>query len=414
MSMKVRIKRKIRVPHIVTVILCISPLIDVFTGFCKLNGFVAGDFLSVIYKMIISVLCIIICINHSGEGEWKLYGIALLWICISILWHIKKTPSIHMLMAEVNQYVKLFFPIIIYIALEKMLEIHVIDKKHIFDIFNFYLLFIPFSIIIPKLLGIGYHTYAGMESGYKGFYYGGNGINILTISMMFISGELFLNHKKEGKYLLVMILNIITVILIGTKTSILSFIFFCCILFMFLAKEKRSKITVFALAFILGVGVILFLAQNKQFMLGIYERLLWEYKRVDGKLVDFLTNSRIKQGIPYIQQVITKGSIFLNFILGIGYTEFQKVVEMDFLDIGLHYGFLVLIGIIEFYFKCYKKCKSRYKRYVFIFEMCYACFAGHLLISPMGSMIFAIYLLTGKRDRGVIENGEFKKIYCNI
>ena len=85
-----------------------------------------------------------------------------------------------------------------------------------------------------------------------------------------------------------------------------------------------------------------------------------------------------------------------------GYTQFVEVVEMDFIDVFLHYGIFFVIGVFIFYFHRLKEMKSLFMKSVLFFELLYAFWAGHLLISPMGSMVLALVCT----ERKLIENSQ--------
>lgn len=386
---------KIRKIHMLVVLLCISPVIDTFTGFYKIMGLPTGDFLSIFYKALISGICICVCMCHSDSNSWIRYCIFVLFIILSVVWHLIIMSSIGLALSDINFYIRLVFPILIYYSLDKLIENRTIRYRELQDIANFYTIYIPFSIIIPKLLGVGFYTYESLESGYRGFYYAGNGINILAVIVMMISGERLIKNRSIKNFAIVM-MNVITVILIGTKTSIIAIAFFFSLYLIFGYKQKKSMVLLFGIAFVAVILFIFYYYQNQDFFISIVNRLKFEYRRVDGNLIDFATNSRIKQSVPIVKESMTYKNMIFNIMFGVGYTKFLKVVEMDFIDIILHYGVFVLIYIICFYSKCFRNCKVQYIKFVFVFCMAYGCFAGHLLISPMGSMMLAVYLLIGK------------------
>lgn len=392
------INYKINKINILVILLCISPIIDTFTGFCKMMELPAGDFLSIFYKAFILGICICICVGYSNSNGWVGYFILTLVIVVSVVWHLIIMPGIDLALNDINLYIKLLFPILIYWSLDKLIRNRIINYNQLLSIVNFYSIYIPFSIIIPKLAGVGFYTYESLESGYKGFYYGGNGINILAVIIMMISGERLIRNRNIKNFVIVM-MNVITVILIGTKTSIIAIVFFLVMYLIFTYKQKESIVVMLGIASVAVILFVFYYYQNQDFFTSIVNRLKFEYRRVDGNLIDFATNSRIKQSIPIVKEYMAYKNIIFNIVFGVGYTRFLKVVEMDFVDIFLHYGVFTLIYIIYFYRECFRKCNIRYIRYVFMFCMAYACFAGHLLISPMGSMMLAIYLLMGKYQK---------------
>lgn len=374
-------------------LLCISPIIDVLTGYFKLSGY-SFDNMSMLYKMLIFILSIFTILCYATKNNIICICFVCTLLYFSTLWHMYGVSEIGNVVDDLGQQMKLFFPIVLCMATQILLKKHMITKQDIYRIIDFFLVFIPLSIIVPKILGIGYQTYKGVGSGYKGFYYGGNGINILLVSLMLFSGYQLLYRKRTVHIYFVVLINIASNFLVGTKTSFISIIFFVFLLLMFDQKKHEIVHKVLIIGIVL-LFIIMFIYYNSQFFIEIWKRLMWEFKRVDGDYIDFITNSRIKNGSPFFVSAMNEKSILLNLLMGIGYAKSNDVIEMDFVDILLHHG-VIILGIISiFYFKLIRSCQSKYIKIVIKFELLYAFFAGHLLISPMGSLSLVLISIIG-------------------
>lgn len=384
---------KINKATIFILLLCVSPMIDVLTGFCKLSGY-SFDNMSMLYKMLIFIFSIYIILRYATTNNMIYLCFIYIFLLFSTLWHMFGVWEIGKLVDDLGQQMKLFFPVVLFMAIQRLLKKKILTMKDIYRVIDFFLMFVPFSIIIPKILGVGFHTYKGVESGYKGFYYGGNGINILLVSLMLFSGYKLLFKKRTVYTYFLVFINIISNFLVGTKTSFISIIFYIFLLVMF-NQNKHEKFQKILIIGIILLFITIFIYYNSQFFIDIGNRIIWEFKRVDGNYVDFITNSRIKKGVPYFTTAIKEKSTFINLLMGIGYTKYDEVVEMDFVDILLHYGMVILGIIVLFYFKCIKVCRSKYLKTIIGFELLYAFFAGHLLISPMGSLSLVLICIIG-------------------
>lgn len=373
--------------------LCISPIIDVLTGYCKLSGY-SVDNMSMLYKMLIFTFSIFTILLYATKNNIICICFVGILLYFSTLWHMYGVSEIGNVVDDLGQQMKLFFPIALCMAIQILLKKHVITKQNIYRIIDFFLVFIPLSIIVPKMLGIGYQTYKGVESGYKGFYYAGNEINILLVSLMLFSGYQLLYKKRTVHTYFVVFINITSNFLIGTKTSFISIIFFISLLLMFNQKKREIVRKILIIGIVL-LFIIIFIYYNLQFFTEIWKRIMWEFRRVDGDYIDFITNSRIKSGSSSFVSAMNEKSILLNLLMGIGYAKPNDVIEMDFVDILLHHG-VIILGIISiFYFKLIRSCQSKYIKIVIGFELLYAFFAGHLLISPMGSLSLVLIGIIG-------------------
>lgn len=381
---------KLYISKLWCVLLSISPIIDMLTGFCKLTG-VGIENLSLIYKMIVFFIGVYICVHRHYKRI--VFGCALcMFISISCIWHMIGVNRFFLVVTDIGSYIKLIYFIIVYYVFK---ELNKTSKKVLLEqTENFYLYFVPLSIIIPKIFGIGFYTYKGIESGYKGFYFGGNGINILLVLLMLLSGYKLIKTKTLLHFI-ILLGNIIANMLIGTKTSILSII--CLILFFLLSERKfLTKTQKIILIVVFTLLILGFLIMNSEFFEAIFLRIKWEFRRVDGNYIDFITNSRIRQGMPFFIKKIKNRSFFLNILLGTGFAEYVDVLEMDYMDILLHNGIVMLIIISGFCLARFNKTRSTFIKYAEILAFGYAFFAGHLMYSPMGSVVLSFLLLEGE------------------
>lgn len=407
--------------RVIIIILCLSPVVDMITGLLKYYMLPASTFLSVIYKAVICCICIYLFVTkNNGRIKTniyiKLYALITFIIC-AIFFHSSKAFKLSAIVADISEYMKLALPLLLYYVLQNLIKKNYIGVKDVKKIMEFYMWFVPLSIIVPKFLGIGFYTYGLQESGYRGFYFGGNGINILEAQLMFYSGWNIVRGEKKAENYILLILNMIATAFIGTKTSIISVFLFAGILIMYPMMYRKKISRSIAVIFVLLIVAALFTLKNQYLIESVINRLDYEYRRVDGNLLDFLTNSRIKQMFPTVETLLGDGNIILNIIFGAGFCKYIKVVEMDFVDIFIHFGIVMFFIIAGFYFNCFKKCKSIYFKMVLLFALSYGCMAGHLLISPMGNMALSMIAVIGyhqNAEKRVSCWGWVYEKYCDI
>ena len=88
-------------------------------------------------------------------------------------------------------------------------------KRETGCIFEVYSWMVPATIIIPKMMGIGFAVYSG-GLGYKGLYYANNGVSFLvSVLVIYAFGRLF--EKRNVLGIVKVCLLVVTCLLLGTK-----------------------------------------------------------------------------------------------------------------------------------------------------------------------------------------------------
>ncbi|WP_254260238.1 hypothetical protein [Listeria fleischmannii] len=101
-------------------------------------------------------------------------------------------------------------------------------------------------MLIPYILGIGNQTYAGSDAGYKAFFFANNDTTIGFIVSTTYTGWYLFEKMKQMKFLslvaicLLYLGNLLGLLLLGTKTGIISGVLITLILIysLFLLSKK--------------------------------------------------------------------------------------------------------------------------------------------------------------------------------
>ncbi|WLF68999.1 O-antigen ligase family protein [Clostridium septicum] len=270
------------------------------------------------------------------------------------------------------------------------------------------------SLIITKILGIGINSY-GEAGGYKGLYIGTNDLTaVLIMTFPFIIYRLSTAHRKF-KYIISSIIVGVNIIMIGTKTSVIVFaviiVFYIYNIFL---KEKDVKNIIF-------VGVLIFIFAM------IFRKYLWEaysstilvrqkYFLSQQNLVTYLLSGR---NFTLMNAMKYWGENIQNIILGLGFTNGSNIIgsfltghgmiEMDFFDILYFYGVglftVIAIPLTKRFFKAivlvFKSKKLLFKTIslIYIIIFCTSFFGGHILLSPLSGIYFAIIYGMLKKEK---------------
>lgn len=277
----------------------------------------------------------------------------------------------------------------------------VIEKRGVtvdyFDkILNFLTIFVPLSLIIPRILGLGYERYEG--SGYQGLYFENNAL-VLVLIIIFIFSLENLFVKRNIKNILCVGLTTFSMIINGSKSS-MAFFALVVVLYIFRyifvqnPKQFPLRITVILVVFvILSVGLYPVISPLIESRIAAYRYYYTGGVLVNGgTVIDFLTNGRTAFMRYYFQNYYGNDSL-LNIVFGIqSLTDIR--VEMDIIDIFLYFGIIVVIVLAVYFLKAAKalpRCSFMIKL-MFASIMVYSLLAGHVWNSSLAGLPFSLII----------------------
>ena len=322
------------------------------------------------------------------------------WICILTVilllvttFHIMRGANIFEALLNMMKFLS---PYVLICAFNGLIEKRKISVDYFDKIFNFLMIFIPLSLIIPRILGLGYERYEG--SGYQGLYFENNAL-VLVIIIIFIFSLENLFIKRNVKNIVCVGLTTFSIVINGSKSSM---IFFALVVALYIfryifvqnPKQFPLRITV-----ILAVFVILSAVLYPVISPLIESRIAaYRYYYTGGVLVnggtviDFLTNGRTAFMRYYFQNYYGNDSL-LNIVFGIqSLTDIR--VEMDIIDIFLYFGIIVVIVLAVYFLKAAKalpRCSFMIKL-MFISVLAYSLLAGHVWNSSLAGLPFSLII----------------------
>ena len=430
------VKKNINV--IISIFILLGPILDMLTGLC-LHTFNINFTIGIIVRVIFLItICIITLFTFKKKNILIPYLIIGLYMIFYLIGNIIYKDS--NITKEIQELVKVFYFPILFISLFSIKDEIRISKMTLFTAFFLYLIF----IFVPTILGVGYDTYEITKAGTLGFFNSANeisGIISILTPIMFII--LYKSNKLIPKLILI-IMYLVVILMMGTKTPLLSLIITIGISLIYFSiksfKEKKYKnIAVSVCVVLIGIFGMILILPKTNFYKNIETHL--HYLKLNSivdvfkseKTIDhFIFSSRLK--FLHNKAMIYERANTYQKLFGIGYinnNKTTKMIEMDYFDIFYSHGivgFLIfLIITIYILFKILSKQKENsYERWMLqtsiILILFLAFFTGHILNSPSASLIviILILLLSKKSKRNLLfssvnlELGGIEKAQVNL
>lgn len=407
---------KNNINKIVAVFLILQPFLDVITGICihtlKIN-FTIGIIVRVLFLLFITFIVLFIFKKKKIIIPYLIIGLYFIFYIIGTILY-KDSNYIF----EIQNLVKVFYFPLLFVSLYSIKEYIRISNMTLFTVIFLYLIL----LFVPTLLGVGYKSYEITKAGTLGFFNSANeisGIISMLTPIMFI---IFYESKKIIPITLLIIMYLMVILMIGTKTPLLSLLITIGIsilyLWRYLIKTKQIKYIVISVLLILFLSFGLVLVFPKtNFYKNIRTHL--DYLKLDNitdvfkdeKLVDhFIFSSRIK--FLKNKSKIYNNSNTYQKLFGIGYinnNKETKMIEMDYFDIFFSHGiigFLIFLSIFIYMISLIFTNKNKYSyqslmKYTSLFFIILLAFlTGHILIAPSVSLLSIIIIMSiSKRDK---------------
>ena len=321
--------------------------------------------------------------NYKKKEYWYLYGIFIIYFLLYGSYLVFNKPNT--IFIEFINVIKIFyFPFLVLFF--SQCENKELSKK----LFFYYSLCFLLMYLIPYPLGLGHNINEIYENKnlYLSYFYVGNELVNIFVLVLPI-GFLYLKDKKRIYLLGYLILIFLMILLLGTKTMYLSFLFVIGY-FLFKKREMFKKYLVIVL-------ILLLLLPQSSLYKNIKTSL--EYYHIQN-VSDLLTFQNI-DNVIYSNRLSFVYNLHKNYqkedisgkILGMGRQKIMSIkdAEIDIFDIFYSIGWLGFgVYLIIFLFAISQvKLKGIYA-YLFWLLILISLFSGHVLLSPMTSSYLAI------------------------
>lgn len=400
---------KNNINKIISIFILISPILDLLTGICihtlKIN-LTIGIIVRVLFLLFITIVTIFIFKKKKIIIPYLIIG---LYFILYILGIIIYKNSIG-LFFEIQNLVKVFYFPIIFLSLYSIKDKVDIDNKILIKVLFLYLIL----ILIPTAFGIGYKTYEITKKGTLGFF---NSANEISGIISILTPIIFIMFKDKKNILLKILLGVaylIVILMMGTKTPLLSLCFTIGVYLAYLTiesirKKKYKRIIITISILIIGVFGLILILPKTNFYKNIKTHLdFLEVENItdifkDKKLIDHFIFSQRLSFLEKENKLYNKSNLYLK-TFGIGYLkpngEETKMIEMDYFDIFYHHGiigFIIYFSIIIYLIIKNIKFNKTFEGYMyktsFLLAIILSFFTGHIITAPSVSIIVTILLL---------------------
>ena len=321
--------------------------------------------------------------NYKKKEYWYLYGIFIIYFLLYGSYLVFNKPNT--IFIEFINVIKIFYFSFLVLFFSQC-ENKELSKK----LFFYYSLCFLLMYLIPYPLGLGHNINELYENKnlYLSYFYVGNELVNIFVLVLPI-GFLYLKDKKRIYLLGYLILVFLMMLLLGTKTMYLSFLFVIGY-FLFKKREMFKKYLVIIL-------ILLLLLPQSSLYKNIKTSL--EYYNIQ-KLSDLFTFQNI-DNVIYSNRLSFVYNLHENYqkedisgkLFGMGRQKIMtmKDAEIDIFDIFYSIGILGLMIYLAFFAFVINKAKLKgIYAYLFWLLILISLFSGHVLLSPMTSSYLAI------------------------
>ena len=392
---------------IISIFILIQPVLDLITGIC-LHVFSLNLTIGIIIRMLFLLF-----IMYATTFIYK-KKLSLIYYLIvafySIIYLINIGTNSH-LFGQVQGLLRVFYFPLLLVSFYDLKDEIKISTATLFTTLTLYLIF----IFIPMTLNLGFKSYEITKSGTLGYY---NSANEISGIISILTPIVFMIFNSKGKSILKVIyilLYLVVILTIGTKTPLLSLLITIGMTFIYIMiksyKDKKYKrILSSFIIIVIGIISLIILIPKTNFYKNIKVHL--DFLKVED-ITDIIDNGNLIDHFIFSQRVtfltdrksIYDNATFQEKLFGIGYYyngKKDKQVEMDYFDIYLNHG---IIGFIIF-FSVYLyilvqttkiKRKLNFNLYMLNVSMLLilflSLFTGHIITAPAVSLIVVVIIM---------------------
>lgn len=417
--MKKYVKEKINI--VFSIFLLIQPLLDLATGI-GIHQFNSSITLGVIVRMLFLLFIMYIVVFIYQKKKILLYyGIVFFYFIFYIigLFLFKNNISI---LSEIQGFIRVFYFPLLLISFYQIKDKIRISNMTLFSTLTIYLIL----IFIPLITNSGYKTYEITKSGTLGFFNSANEISGIISILTPIIFIIFNSKKHLVLKSIFSMIYIVVILMIGTKTPLLSLIITIVVAFIYILvkslKVKKYGIAISLItSLIIGCYGVILIIPKTNFYKNIEVHL--NYLKVDNvlevfedeKLIDHFIFSQRLTFKKNTDKVYRKANLYQK-MFGIGYQKNgtrknRKQIEIDYFDIYYNHGIIGFVLFFSSYFYVLinifkKRGKLNYENLMvylsLVLIISLSLFTGHIITAPSVSIIVIVLLINSlpksKRD----------------
>lgn len=380
-----------------------QPIVDVLTSIC-LNLNISFSFGMIIrFVFIVFLMYYLLFINNSKYKKSSLFVLFIIFLYMIIF------SFSNMSLFSISSLIKSFyFPILLISLFNIYNESDTLNNKYLLIS-----LFIYVGIIlIGDITNTSFQSYDVEKTkhiGHIGWFNSANEIGAIIAILIPILFESIYKKISIVKVLLLLI-TVIVSFKIGTRIPLLS-LFICLVIYyikyiVYFIKNKHKKTLIATIIISLSALISIIIVFPKT---PVYKNIIThsEYLKID-KISDIFKNKETFDNFIFSKRFsllsdtnkIYKEESIGNKLIGIGYSNKTRTIEMDMFDIFYNFGilgFIIYFGSIIYVFVFNKNKINR----IYILPICLiifiSFFAGHVFTAPsvsvLAALIFVKFLL---------------------
>lgn len=249
--------------------------------------------------------------------------------------------------------------------------------------------FVPSSLIICKIIGLSNYM-----NSLAGLYSSVNAMSVIFI-IQFVLSLYYAENKKI--YWIAIMLNVLAVTLLGTKSPYLYMV--AIILALFICKSK-NRVRTIATVGIIGVGVYYFLKTFflKEIMEVIeYQTYHMQVALNSNNILNYLFSGRNNMLKETWKNISNSSFLMSELLFGMGRGNFASGIEMDLFEILFAYGIFVVGSVYALVFRSFfwKANDKEEKIFVLLALICMVSFGilgGHTFLEGISACYSAILI----------------------
>lgn len=386
---------------IIIIILLFNPFLDILTSIF-INVFKINFTIGMIYKTVVLFAILyyyFFCIKNKSKKTSNIFILCIIfYFLINIIYHLMIGSSFK------NEFVftfkSFYFPMFL-ILVWNICEYKKIDIK---DKYLYYTVCIyALTIFVAYITGTSFKSYDVSKIGAVGWFNSANEVgNIVAICLPICISYVF-KSKKIVNYLLFLLI-LLSIIIMGTKTPILSLIicfiyYYIKVIIQFIKNKKYKLLNYLLFSSFLLIGITILCLP----MVPFYKNLIihLEYLNIHSfndffniKLFDhFFLGSRLM--FLKNTSIVWLNSDIISYLFGIGIGINSKLIEMDLFDIFFRFGIIGLIVYIIpiIYLLKHNKVKNNNYLISIILILFISLIVGHVLIKPSVSIVVSVIII---------------------
>lgn len=445
--------KKNKIQKLIYIFLILQPIIDLITALMTrlLNSTITVGVITRGLFLLLLVVYNVFFVKNKHSKKVIAYFISI--FLFMVMYFILKPDmfELNYLKTEIIYMFKYFYFPIVGVCLINCYDHLGFSKEKLFKIFIYNILMMSILIIIPYITNTSFSSYHEISQGTVGWFYSANEIGAIMVALFPFLYYLLFEREGLFKISLIFLIVILTMTLLGTKTSFLGMLIteiIYALYFLFNYKKNRTYgLKVSLIIIIVSFGLIPNIPAVKNLQNSIarsnalVEQKNQEKDNADNENIKKEYNENVK--LEKILKVALSGRDDFFFrtkaiydkakiddkFFGVGFVNrseinnkrIQKLIEIDPLDVFFHYG---IIGFIIYFsplvYIAYRTIKSIFKNkfrlsffkltniYVIGIITMISMMAGHVYSAPAVSIYvsFAMAMLDSALTKGELEIAE--------